>query len=120
MAISDKARKRLWARSGNRCAICKIEIFAESSDADTFNIGDECHIISGKVNDPRHKVGLSDYDDYDNLLLLCKNHHKEIDELHETCSEEVLRFMKTSHENFIKRAISTATNEKNTEEKPKF
>lgn len=120
MAISDKTRKRLWAKSGNKCAICKVDLFAESSDAETFNIGDECHIISGRVNGPRYKVGLSDYDDFDNLLLLCKIHHKEIDELHETYSEEVLRFMKTSHENFIKRAISTATDKKVNEEKPKF
>jgi hypothetical protein len=41
MAISDKTRKSLWAKSGNRCSICKIELFSEK-DADVFNIGEEC------------------------------------------------------------------------------
>ena len=27
MGILDKDRKRLWAKSGNRCAICKHELF---------------------------------------------------------------------------------------------
>lgn len=53
MGITDKVRKDLWAKSGNRCAICKKEFFT-SIDTDDFNIGDECHIVSSKPNGPRH------------------------------------------------------------------
>ena len=28
MSISDKVRKDLWAKSGNRCAICRKEFFS--------------------------------------------------------------------------------------------
>ena len=36
MSISDKERKELWAKSGNRCAICKAELF-QSVDGNSFN-----------------------------------------------------------------------------------
>ena len=47
MAITSKTRKELWAKSGNRCAICKKELVHQISQEDgSFIIGDECHIIS--------------------------------------------------------------------------
>ena len=55
MAITDKARKVLWGRSGNRCAICRQKLVVEQTDLDAESVvGDECHIISGLPNGPRH------------------------------------------------------------------
>lgn len=119
MGISSKTRKNLWAKSGNRCSICKIELFAKQKDEDEFNIGEECHIISSKTNGPRHKPNIEDYDLYDNLILLCRNHHKEIDELADTYTEELLRYVKLNHENWVKITLSNSIN-KNKISKPKF
>jgi predicted restriction endonuclease len=119
MAITDKTRKSLWAKSGNRCSICKIELFNNENIKDEFNIGEECHIISSKPNGPRHKENLKEYDNFGNLILLCRNHHKEIDELTETYTEEILRYMKLNHENWVKTAINNAIN-KDKQNKPKF
>lgn len=110
MAITDKTRKTLWARSGNRCAICRTELVAERNEhSRNLNIGDECHMISGRPNGPRH---ISDYcenyDDYENLILLCKNHHKTVDELWETYSVDLIKAFKTNHENWIKTVIDDA------------
>lgn len=42
MSISNKTRKELWAKSGNRCAICKKKLVNKiSKDEDSFIIGDE-------------------------------------------------------------------------------
>lgn len=120
MAISDKTRKFLWAKSGNRCAICKTELITNNISTEEFNIGEECHIISSKTNGPRHKVNLEEYDNYENLLFLCKNHHKEIDELTETYTEELLRYIKTNHENWVKNTIKNAINAQEKNEEPKF
>lgn len=79
MGISRKDSKRLWAKSGNRCAICKEELVRTNKKGIDYIVGEECHIISSKPNGPRHEEGLSNYDKYDNLILLCSNHHKEID-----------------------------------------
>lgn len=120
MAISEKTRKNLWAKSGNRCSICKAELFSTNSiDASEFNIGEECHIISSKSTGPRHKSDVANYDTFENLILLCRNHHKEIDELYDTYTEEVLRYFKTNHENWIKATINKALNSGKTDT-PKF
>jgi hypothetical protein len=104
MAINDKSRKALWGRSGNRCAICKTELVLEKDPYDNrLNLGEECHIISRQPNGPRHKLLENfDYDDSDNLLLLCCNHHKMIDEQLEKYTEEVLLSIKEEHENWVK------------------
>lgn len=115
MAISNKTRKNLWAKSGNRCAICKIELFTEKESKDKFNIGEECHIISSKTNGPRHKSNLDDYDTFDNLLMLCRNHHKEIDELTDTYTEELLRYIKQNHENWVNDTLNKEINSENNE-----
>lgn len=120
MAISDKTRKFLWAKSGNRCAICKTELITNIQSSQEFNIGEECHIISSKVKGPRHVNDLLEYDNYENLILLCRNHHIEIDTLSDTFTEEVLRFMKTNHENWVRRTIKEAIDKDSNEEKPKF
>lgn len=120
MGISDKTRKSLWAKSGNRCSICKTELFAKRKDEDEFNIGEECHIISSKINGPRHKPNLDDYyDSYDNLILLCRNHHKEIDELTYTYTEELLIYMKADHENWVRTSLNNSTNHEKIS-KPRF
>jgi hypothetical protein len=119
MGISNKTRKNLWAKSGNRCSICKTELFAGQINEDEFNIGEECHIISSKQNGPRYKSNLDDYDTYDNLILLCRNHHKEIDELTDSYTEELLRYMKLNHENWVKTTLTDSINN-DKKEKPRF
>jgi len=117
MAIIDKTRKILWGRSGNRCAFCRIELVHEKDEHDVnLNIGEECHIVSSKELGPRYLIDFGDYDDYNNLILLCRNHHRTIDEQKETYTTEVLKLVKKNHENWIKITIDTARNKTN---KPK-
>jgi len=119
MAISDKTRKSLWARSGNKCSICKIDLFQNTDGKSELNIGEECHLISSKKKGPRHIPGLTDYDNYDNLILLCRNHHKTVDELVDTYNEEVLRYFKTNHENWVKETLNKEI-KKGKSNEPKF
>lgn len=121
MAITDKTRKTLWARSGNRCTMCRKELVAERNEHDkNLNIGDECHIISEKSNGPRYESDYGkDHDDYENLILLCKNHHKTVDELWETYTVDLLKTIKTNHENWIRTVIDNAQN-KEKANAPKF
>lgn len=104
MAITEKTRKGLWGRSGNRCAICRIELVLEKDQFDKqLNVGEECHVISRQLGGPRHQsIPGFDYDDGDNLLLLCCNHHKEIDTQIEQYPVDRLKDIKTSHEKWVK------------------
>lgn len=104
MAIDDKTRKILWARSGNRCAICKRELVVDATPKDQASIvGEECHIISGKIGGPRYHPSVPNnlIDSYDNLLLLCRVDHKMIDDQKESFSADVLRLMKVNHESWV-------------------
>lgn len=120
MAISDKTRKTLWGKSGNRCAFCKIELVVSKINDTDLNIGEECHIISSKVNGPRFNQSLKDFDTYDNLILLCRNHHKEIDSLVDSFPEEILRYMKQNHENWVRDTLTQNVKPNQEAEKIRF
>ena len=108
MSISDKDRKHLWAKSGNRCAICKHELFFSNKNNEDFNIGEECHIVSSQLKGPRHVDNFQDYDSYDNLILLCRNHHKEIDDISNVSiyTKEKLHQIKHEHEKWVSESLT--------------
>lgn len=94
--IPTKARKELWGKAAGRCSICNRRLTL-NDDCHT-NISNECHIVSEKKNGPRHIEGLSDYNSYDNLILLCRNHHAEVDTNVNKYTIEELKKIKRRHE----------------------
>ena len=112
MAISEKTRKIFGARSGNRCAFCRIELVqGESSQISV--VGDECHIVARSLDGPRGAPELSEeeLDSYSNLLLLCKVHHKIIDDQPEIYTVNVLKKMKNHHELWVKEKLKRVEKE---------
>ncbi len=101
--IKDLARKKLWALSAGRCAICGIELIHDSSNS---NIGQECHIVSSRPNGPRHQSNIEDYDNYDNFILLCANHHREIDTNVDSYPVSTLKRIKRNHEYRIEKKLN--------------
>lgn len=104
MAITDKSRKILWGRSGNRCAICRQRLVVDETSVDAESVvGDECHINSGALNGPRYDtaIELQSIDDLSNILLLCRVHHKMVDDQFETYTAELLRSIKDNHERWV-------------------
>ncbi|MFA5157514.1 MAG: HNH endonuclease [Candidatus Omnitrophota bacterium] len=115
MTIFDKTRKILWGRSGNRCAMCRKELVFEATAADDeCVVGDECHIISPQPNGPRHDSSLKPqlFDAYENILLLCKVHHKLIDDQASTYTVDLLRRLKQNHEAWVSQTLSDVTKPK--------
>jgi hypothetical protein len=83
VSISDKDRKILWGRSGNRCALCHRHILvAERTSADDDAVvGDEAHIAAQSPGGPRYdECARGEVDSYENLILLCKTDHKWVDD----------------------------------------
>lgn len=108
MAITDKTRKILWGKSGNKCAICKQELVRENNFQSNYSIiGEECHIISGKKNGPRYDPSfpVEKLDSYENLILLCASDHKMIDDFSEIYTVEKLRQIKEQHEKWVSKNI---------------
>jgi hypothetical protein len=109
MAISDKTRKSLWGRSGNRCAFCRRELVINGTQVDDESIvGEECHIISGKLNGPRYRPEFlaANIDEAANLILLCRVHHKMVDDQSETYTVEELKELRFNHERWVSVSLS--------------
>lgn len=108
MALTDKTRKLLWGKSGNRCAMCRHILCVDATpEDDEAIVGDECHIISKKENGPRHDTSSPNdtLDSYENLILLCRIHHKQIDDQHTTYTVEILRRIKENHEKWVSKQL---------------
>ena len=90
--------KTLFAKSGNRCAFpeCR-EIVAEDDDHIKVHI---CHIKASSPGGPRYDATQSAKarNDVANLILLCPNHHNEIDGRPQFYTVEALYEMKKAAE----------------------
>ncbi|MCX2948965.1 tetratricopeptide repeat protein [Lentzea sp. NEAU-D7] len=107
VSISDKDRKILWGRSGNRCALCRQLLVAQRTSADEDAVvGDEAHIAARSPGGPRYGEGVpAAIDGYANLILLCRVDHKRVDDqpVHYTATR--LRKIKTEHEAWVEHAL---------------
>lgn len=104
--IKDSDRKILWTRSGNRCSMCDLILTMKIESGKNIIVGEEAHIISKKINGPRHEK-LENYDTYENLILLCPNHHSIIDKNPDDYTVERIKSLKEKHEKKIAEKVST-------------
>jgi hypothetical protein len=96
--ITTQTRKALWARSGNRCAICDTQLALAPLAGRATLIGQECHIVARSPGGPRAGLEVDDVDGIDNLILLCGNCHRLVDEQPEVYTVDRLRGAKREHE----------------------
>jgi hypothetical protein len=111
MGILDRDRKILWARAHNSCAHCKRSLVEDATANDGESVvGDEAHIVAQSGKGPRAGlIPASEVDLYENLILLCKVHHKLIDDQPATYPVELLRAMKRDHEQWAEQKIRAET-----------
>lgn len=108
MGVTDKTRKILWGRSGNRCAICKCELIMDASPNDDESIvGDECHIVAREAGGPRGDLSfpVDQLDSFSNLILLCKIHHKLVDDQPNEYPVDQLQRIKEEHLGYVRRGL---------------
>jgi hypothetical protein len=119
MVITDKTRKLLWGRSGRSCAICKCDLFIDATaESGESVVGDECHIVSDKPDGPRYDPTFPPelIDDVRNLLVLCRVHHKMVDDQFLTYTADMVRGIKADHERSV-RLANVAAAEQDMEER---
>lgn len=94
---TDMTLKRLFGLSGNRCAFpnCQTKLVNTKNALDS-NI---CHIEAANVGGERYNPNMTNIEraDYENLILLCRQHHDETDDV-QKYTVEVLKKMKMDHE----------------------
>lgn len=111
MELLMKTRTLVWGRAGARCAFpdCRKNLIYDASETDDESlVGDIAHIVAESPDGPRGEFSLSDEErrKYSNLLLLCKNHHKLIDDQPGMYTVEKLQQMKSEHESWVRTALS--------------
>jgi hypothetical protein len=109
MTISDRTRKLLWGRAGNRCAICRQELTISGTEGGRDSIvGEECHIVAREPEGPRGVSDLTDQqrDGYENLILLCNVHHKQIDDQVAIFPVDRLKTIKLHHERWVRTSLN--------------
>ncbi|WP_408631738.1 hypothetical protein [Methylocystis borbori] len=81
-------------------------------------VGEMAHMIAESDDGPRGKSPMArqERDCYDNLLLLCRNHHGEIDRQPETWPVEHLKQIKSAHETWVSGSLTEFDKEKESDD----
>ncbi|EHQ36720.1 ABC-three component system protein [Methanoplanus limicola] len=103
---SAKDIKILFSKAAGRCSFrdCRKNIVLDTDDDGSINqIGQIAHIVAHSSKGPRGDENYTDKElnCYDNYILLCPTCHKIVDEQPEKYSVDVLRKIKTEHENWV-------------------
>ena len=112
MGISPKNRQIVWAKSGACCAFSKCHkrlVLEEKGKGKDVLVGEVAHIVAEPINGPRgdKQPPGGDRNGYQNLILLCKEHHKLIDDRSQSYPVEKLLLLKSDHEKWVAETLST-------------
>lgn len=110
MTISARTSKMLWGRAAARCSMphCRaLLVLDETSTASPGLVGEMAHIVGEKKDGPRGNSPLTDdqRNEYKNLILLCRNHHGEIDQQPEIWPVDRLHGIKMEHETWVRNSL---------------
>ena len=100
-SIPTNIARRLWADCGGFCQnpTCQRFLFTSVED-DSVSLANAAHIIGYGKNGPRSEHALAsdiDKNGLDNLIMLCLDCHKIVDELEKKFSVEAMRSWKVNH-----------------------
>lgn len=112
MSIQPKDQKILWGRAAGRCAFpgCRKKLSLDAGSASPSQatvIGEMAHIIGEKSTSPRGASVLTEPERnrYPNLILLCQDHHTQIDDVPDEWPVEVLHQFKADHELWVESRV---------------
>lgn len=98
---------RVWAAAAGRCEICGTDLLEGRITHVDMTLGELAHIVGAQdtSGSPRGQYAMSEEDraKAENLLLICANHHDEIDREGslDTMTIERLRKIKKAHEEWV-------------------
>lgn len=110
MSISEKSYKIIWGQFSARCCLCQKEVIHLTNGGTTSLVGEVAHIVGERENAARGRSNLSseERDDPDNLMLLCREHHKIVDDDPTTHTVDSLNEVKRKHLEWITMSLSKA------------
>jgi hypothetical protein len=105
-----KTRTMLWGRAGGHCSFpeCRRNLIFDASETDDESlVGDIAHIVAESQDGPRGDSPITPEErrKFSNLILLCKVHHKLVDDQPNKFTVESLLKMKAEHELWVRSAL---------------
>ncbi|MBN8214689.1 MAG: HNH endonuclease [Xanthomonadales bacterium] len=99
MPISERSSKLIWGQCAARCCICKIDLVYAPNAGATSLLGEVAHIVGETRAAARGDSSMTraERNCPDNLLLLCRPHHKIIDDDPVTHPIQALHKIKADH-----------------------
>ena len=112
MAITEKSIKLLWSNAAGRCSFtgCTEKLTVEqAAESAPHTLGEMAHIKGRRKDANRYDATQNDVerDDYENLILLCPNHHTLIDK---KIQLTIFRIVQEQVANILKHANATRAN----------
>jgi hypothetical protein len=100
MAMTALDRRRLWGKSGNRCASCHRLLTEPGGEgAQEIAVGEEAHIVGARPGSARYRpLQERERHAYENRILLCPTDHTIIDGQSPLWTVPALLALKQAHE----------------------
>lgn len=102
--ISEKTKRAVWASSGGCCAMCRERLLVTSTTGTASHlVGEVAHIVAEQPDGSRGSSPLTteQRNQESNLILLCFDHHKIIDDDPITYTVESLQGLRQSHLDWV-------------------
>ena len=115
LSIPSKVRLEVWSAAGGRCSIrgCNKRLWYDGLTLMSGNFSDMAHIIGAKEDGPRGGPDSNKLaQDARNIMIVCKDCHKRIDDYAEIFTTGILREMKKEHEYRINRVTGITVDQK--------
>ena len=109
--LKESDLKKLWGLSAGRCnkPDCRKALLMDPTEFDdSVVIGEQAHIAPHSAGGPRRISELPQdaREVYDNMILLCPNHHRQVDGQPNTYTEERLHQWKETHEAWVRDTLT--------------
>jgi hypothetical protein len=103
MPVTERVSKVIWGQCAARCCMCKKELLHEQSGQIPSLIGEIAHIVgeTKKASRGMCEMSASARNEPSNLLLLCREHHKIVDDNPAKYSCDQLRQIKAEHLSWV-------------------
>lgn len=110
MPVPERTKRIIWAKSAGKCSICREGLLLPGESTGlTHLVGEIAHIVAEKEEGPRGTAALSpkERNAEQNLLLLCLEHHKIIDDDFSSYDVERLHGIKAAHEEWVSHNLAS-------------
>lgn len=114
--VPERQVKVLWSRTAGQCSFtgCRKQLvtLSDSTKNGISLIGEQAHIVaySDSLTAPRSDPSypMKARNSHENLILLCPNHHRIVDEDDDKYDANCLRAMKRRHEEWVDQSLNSA------------